>query len=193
MIYGYARVSTAGQARDGNSLEDQERKLTDAGCGEIYVDSCTGTKMERPEFAKLLSRLKDGDRLVVTKLDRFARTTVGGVSAIQDLLKKGVSVHVLNMGLIDDTPAGKLIVTVLLAFAEYERDNIVERTATGKATAKSTRPDWKDGRKPKAMDETTVREMNGMVRDGKVTVAECCARLNISRATWYRVVKQLAA
>ena len=74
MIYGYARVSTKGQAKDGNSLESQIELLKDNGAVEIYSDSFTGTKADRPEFSKLLQELKSGDTLIVTKLDRFARS-----------------------------------------------------------------------------------------------------------------------
>ena len=74
MIYGYARVSTTGQERDGNSIDGQIAELKAAGCEQIFHDSYTGTKMERPEFTKLVNLLQNGDRLVVTKLDRFART-----------------------------------------------------------------------------------------------------------------------
>lgn len=72
--YGYARVSTLGQAKDGNSLEAQENALRAAGATEIFVDTFTGTKLERPEFDRLNNLLKTGDVLIVTKLDRFART-----------------------------------------------------------------------------------------------------------------------
>ena len=74
MIYGYARVSTKGQAKDGNSLEAQERALKEAGANEIYIDAFTGTKTDRPEFDKLMERIEEGDTLIVTKLDRFARS-----------------------------------------------------------------------------------------------------------------------
>ena len=139
MIYGYARVSTRGQLRDGNSIESQEQQLRAAGCDEVYAESCTGTRMDRPVFSGLLDRLVSGDRLVVVKLDRFARTTSGGIATIRELLGRGVSVHILNMGLIDDTPTGRLMVTMLLAFAEFERDMIVERTTSGKAIARETK------------------------------------------------------
>ena len=79
MIYGYARVSTAGQSRDGNSLEDQTTALQQYGCQEIITEAYSGKTMERPEFQKLLKRLQSGDTLVVTKLDRFARTAIDGV------------------------------------------------------------------------------------------------------------------
>ena len=145
MIYGYARVSTAGQCRDGNSLEDQVAALSAYGCDEIVTEVYTGTKMERPRFAALLKCLQEGDTLVVTKLDRFARTTLEGCQTVKELFERGVKVHILNIGLIENTLTGNLILTVFLAFAEYERGMIVERTQTGKAIAK-TRPDYRDGR-----------------------------------------------
>lgn len=145
MIYGYARVSTSGQKKDGNSLEDQRKQLEERNCNGIIEEAYTGTKVERPKFTKLLASLNAGDTLVVTKLDRFARTAVDGVQKVQGLLRRGVRVHILNMGLIEDTPMGRLILTTMLAFAEFERDMIVERTQAGKAIAK-LRPGYHEGR-----------------------------------------------
>ena len=148
MIYGYARVSTKTQAKDGNSLEAQENALRAAGATEIYADAFTGTKSHRPELDKLLAVMQSGDTLKVTKLDRIARSATQGIELIQSLLDKGITVHVLNMGVMDNTPTGKLVRNVMLAFAEFERDMIVERTAEGKAIAKQN-PDFKEGRPPK--------------------------------------------
>ena len=148
MIYGYARVSTKGQANDGNSLTAQEEALMLAGAIEVYSDSFTGTVTKRPELDKLLSKLKEGDTLIVTKLDRIARSSIQGIDLIQKLLDKGVVVHILNMGVIDNSPTGKLITTVLLAFAEFERDMIVERTKEGKTIAKQN-PSYREGRPKK--------------------------------------------
>lgn len=145
MIYGYARVSTKGQAKDGNSLEAQEQLLRENGATEIYKDAFTGTKAHRPELDKLLSKIKSGDKLIVTKLDRVARSASQGIELVNTLLDKGVTVHILNMGMMDNTPTGKLIRTIMLAFAEFERDMIVERTQEGKAIAKQ-RDDFKEGR-----------------------------------------------
>lgn len=186
MIYGYARVSTKGQDKYGNSLPDQEEKLRNEGCEVIYHDSFTGTKMDRPEFSKLMSVLKSGDRLVVTKLDRFARTTAGGIETINDLLDRGVSVHIINMGLIDNTPTGRLIVTVLLAFAEFERNMIVERTSAGKAIARATKPGWREGRKEKILSKEEIMKFNEKIKKGEMTITECCKNLGISRTTWYK-------
>ena len=106
MKYGYIRVSTRGQAKDGNSLEAQERAVREAGAEKIYADSFTGTKTHRPEMNKLLEVIRAGDTLVITKIDRIARTATEGFELVQFLLKREVAVHVLNMGLIDQSPTG---------------------------------------------------------------------------------------
>ena len=136
MVYGYARVSTQKQAKDGNSLDDQIQKLREAGAEIIYKDVYTGKKLNRPEFEKLLGKLKSGDKLIVTKLDRFARTAVDGNMIVRQLQENGIVIHILNMGIIDDSSMGKLMTTMLLAFAEFERDMIVERTQTGREIAR---------------------------------------------------------
>ena len=148
MIYGYARVSTATQGRDGNSLEDQGAALEWYGCQEIVKEAFTGKTMDRPKFLNLLEVLQEGDTLVVCKLDRFARTAIEGVQVVRELFERGIRVHILNMGLVENTLTGNLILTVMLAFAEFERGTIVERTQTGKAVAKQD-PYFKDGRPKK--------------------------------------------
>lgn len=140
MKYGYARVSTVHQ-----DLEAQLQALNKEGCQKIYKDKFTGTKRERPAFNDLLQVLKEGDTLVITKLDRFARSTIDGIKTVKELFERGVKVHVLNMGLVEDTPTGRLIFNVMLAFAEFERDMIVERTTEGKAIAKQD-PNFREGR-----------------------------------------------
>lgn len=145
MIYGYARVSTKGQAKDGNSLEAQELELRKAGAQIIYKDTYTGAKTDRPELNKLIHELKSGDKIIITKLDRIARSVNCGMELIDSLLDRDVCVHVLNIGLMDNTPMGKLVRSVMFAFAEFERDMIIERTQTGKAIAKQD-PNFKEGR-----------------------------------------------
>lgn len=191
---GYGRVSSRGQQRDGNSLEDQKCKLLAAGCAEedIVLEAYTGTKMERPLFTELLDELESGDTLVVTKLDRFARTASDGVRVIKDLMARGVAVHVLNMGLVEDTPTGRLILNILLAFAEFERDNIVERLADGKEAEKAKNPDYKEGRK--ALEIHPHFEMyRERIDEGEMTVVETCRVLGISRSTWYKWMREMGA
>ena len=148
MIYGYARVSTKGQAKDGNSLEAQEKALKEAGATKIYTDAFTGTKTDRPEFDKLMNELQSGDTLIVTKLDRFARSMSQGSELVSELIDKGIKVYILNIGIMDNTPSSKLIRNIFFAFAEFERDMIVERTQEGKTIAKQN-PDFKEGRPKK--------------------------------------------
>jgi len=140
MRYGYARVSTTGQ-----DLEVQLQQLKKEDCDKIYSEKFTGTKADRPQLKKVLDQLKEGDTLVVTKLDRLARNTVEGIEIVKGLFAKGVRVHVLNVGLLENTTMGRFFLTTLLAVAEMERNLIVERTQEGKAIAKQN-PDFKEGR-----------------------------------------------
>lgn len=155
MIYGYARISTKIQATDGNSLEAQSEALKNAGATEIFSDTYTGATTDRPELKRLLAVLKKDDVLVLSKLDRIARTARQGLELIDTLNAKDVSVRILNMGgAIDNTPIGKLMRTMLFAFAEFERDLIVERTQEGKRIARQN-PDFHEGR-PKKFTEAQI-------------------------------------
>lgn len=187
MVYGYARVSTKGQARDGNSLECQTNALKEAGAEQIFCDSFTGTKIDRPEFDKLKRNLKCGDKLVVTKLDRFARSASQGSELIESLIQSGVTVHILNMGVMDNTPTGKLIRTIMLGFAEFERDMILQRTQEGKEIARS-KGVRVDGRPVKVVPSEEFEKFQKLQKDGELTVAECCEKLGISRSKWYKIV-----
>ena len=190
MIYGYARVSTRGQERDGNSLEAQESALLARGCQKVFKEAYTGTKMERPVFDELLSLLQPGDTLMVMKLDRFARTVIEGAQTIQMLVDRGVAVDIANMGRAENTPMGKLMVYMMLAFAEFERDTIMERMNSGKAV-KRQRGEKCEGRNQIELpDFEEYLELN---RNGEMTVDECCATLGISRSTWYDRVRRLSA
>lgn len=187
MIYGYARVSTAAQGRDGNSLEEQVAALEKYGCQKIVKEAFTGKTMERPQFLGLLDALQEGDTLVVSKLDRFARTAVEGVQTVRALFERGVRVHILNMGLIENTLTGNLILTVMLAFAEYERGMIVERTQTGKAVARQD-PNFKDGR-PKKFTPEQIGLALSLLDEGK-TYRQITTMTGISKSTLIRARKR---
>lgn len=187
MIYGYARVSTKGQARDGNSLESQANALTEAGATKIYSDSFTGTKIDRPEFDKLKAKLLPGDTLIATKLDRFARSASQGSQMIESRISQGVTVHILNLGVMDNTPTGKLIRNIMLSFAEFERDMIVERTQEGKAIARE-KGIRVDGRPKKEVSVEVFENFREKQKSGEMTVAECCSQLGICRSTWYNLI-----
>lgn len=148
MKYGYIRVSTRGQASEGNGLEAQREALKAAGAEKLFEDVMTGKIVDRPAFDEMLENVQHGDEIMVTKLDRFARSVSQASELIGKLLDDGVTVYVLNVGKLDNSPSGKLMRNMLLAFAEFERDLILERTQEGKAIARQ-KPDYHEGRPPK--------------------------------------------
>ncbi|MBR5320116.1 MAG: recombinase family protein [Peptococcaceae bacterium] len=185
MIYGYMRVSTVGQVK-GNSLEEQERILRQNGAMVLFQDAFTGTKTSRPNFNKLMDILEEGDTLVITKLDRFARNTVEGINVVQHLLERGVRVNILNMGTVDNTPTGKLILTVMLGFAEFERDMIIQRTSEGKSIAR-TKNGWREGRPPEYDDD---RALEAVTLLQEYTYREVEEMTGISKSTLQRLKKK---
>lgn len=182
--YGYARVSTKSQEASGNGLSVQVSKLVAEGCSEVFSEAFTGTTMERPEWDRLMSVLRPGDTLVVAKLDRIARTSSGGFETVKSLLSRGVRVHILNMGLIDDTPAGRLILNVMFAFAEFDRDMIVERMAEGKEAARQ-REGYREGRPRKETPVEVLRRLMAEEEAGR-TARECAMELGVSERTYRR-------
>lgn len=189
MIYGYIRVSTIKQANDGNSLENQENLLLENGVlkENIYKDIYTGTKADRPSFNKLINKLNQGDTLVVTKLDRFARSMIEGSKIVNELIDKGVRVNVLNIGVMDNTPSSKLIRNIFFSFAEFERDMIVERTLEGKQIKMKRDVDATLGR-PKKFKKAQ-RDMAIKLLE-KHSYNEVSAMMGISRSTLIRYKKE---
>lgn len=189
MIYGYCRVSTKGQL-EGNSLQQQEGEILDRYSNAIIKkEQFTGTTTKRPIFEKLIEQLEKGDTLVTTKLDRFARTTKEGLELIDLLRGKGIRIHILNMGLIEDTSMGNLIITNLLAFAEFERNMIVERTQQGKAIAK-TKDGFKEGRPNKYTQEQLDHALELLDNHSYTEVVKMT---KISKSTLIREVKKRKA
>lgn len=188
-VYGYARVSSRGQARDGNGLQAQREQLEQAGATAIYEDVFTGTTMDRPQWDALMGAVRPGDTIVVAKLDRIARTAPEGIETVRRLISDGVSVRIMNMGLVEDTPVGRMMLTVMFAMAEFERDMIAERMAEGRAVARQ-REGWREGRPPRLdpADPSYV-EWRGKVDSREATVAQACAALGIGRSTWYRMAR----
>ena len=155
MIYGYTRVSTKKQL-DGYGLDVQKKEILEKyPTAIIYEEQYTGAKLDRPIFTNLLSLLKENDILVVSKLDRFARNTVEGIKVVEELFKRKISIHILNIGLLEDTPMGRFFLTTMLAVAELERNIIIERTQTGKELARQN-PNFKDGRPKKYSDDELI-------------------------------------
>ncbi|TYR82129.1 recombinase family protein [Priestia megaterium] len=191
MKYGYSRVSSVGQ-----NLDAQNLKLKEYGCDKIYKEKISGrNKDNRPEFKKLLEAVKEGDTVVVTKLDRMARSTKDALEVIELLNEKSVALVVLNMGgseLDTSTAIGKLMVTVLSGIAEFEADMIKERQLEGIQLAKQ-RGVYKG--RPKKYTEKHAGlqhaiELFNKRDDNKKTVDEICSITKVSRATLYRALKE---
>ena len=174
MIYGYARVSTNGQA----SLEAQEQELKNAGAEKIFSDVFSGAKNNRPELDKLLKVIQPGDTLIITKLDRIARSLVHGIQLIENLTARGIIIDVLNMGIIDSSPTGKLIRNIMLSFAEFERDLIIQRTQEGKAVARQ-KPDFHDGR-PKKFSKTQINHALELLQSFSYKQVESMTGISVS-------------
>ena len=159
MVYLYCRVSTKGQANDGNSLEDQMLKLLKVyPNGKVYEEAFTGTKKDRPVFSTILESLKDGDIIAVTKLDRFARSVHDGSELLKLIVEKGATLHIVDMDFKIDKaslsdPFKKMQYDMFMAFAEFERNMIVMRTQEGKAIKRANNPNYKEGPKTKINDD----------------------------------------
>lgn len=184
-IIGYCRVSTKSQL-DGNSIEEQTQKIKERyPTALIYEESYSGAK-EREVFNKIMEELNYSDTLVVTKLDRFCRTTKEGLGYIDLLMNRGVKIHIINMGLIEDNAMGRLIVTNLLAFAEFERAMILERTQSGKSIAR-LKKDFVEGRPKKYTQKQLDNALEMLiVNGGKYSYKEVAEITNISKSTLIR-------
>lgn len=187
MIYGYARVSTA-QQDYATQIDDLKR----AGATKIFKDKYTGTTANRPEFDMLMTTIKNGDTLIVTKLDRLARNTQDALNIVKKMNAEGVILRVLNIGTIDNSPSGRLIFTVFSAFAEFERDLIISRTQEGKAWAKENNPNFHDGM-PRKYTKEQIDFAWKLHTQNHMSYSEISKKLGISKATIYRRFRELRA
>src|SRR6516165_4267125 len=178
-VYGYARVSSRDQ-----SLEAQVAELKAAGCGNIYKEKVSGAKTDRPELAKVIRRLEDGDVLTVVRLDRLARSTRDLLNILDEVGKRGAGFRSLKDAWADTTtPHGRLMLTVLGGLAEFERELIRARTDDGRKRAKAR--GVKFGRPVKLTahqrEEATQRLSNGEAQ------ADVARSFNVSQATISRL------
>ncbi|MDN4866243.1 recombinase family protein [Priestia megaterium] len=188
MIYGYGRVSTNRQ-----ELDIQVKALKEAGATKIYKEKISGAKTDRKELSKLLKEIKAGDTLVVTKADRIARSLSQLESIVTDLTNRGVSVNIINMGMFTTetmaNPMTKLLFNVLGAFAEFERDMILERTQEGIQNARDK--GVKFGRKSKTYKiEGALLHAIQQVEEGKLSQPEGAEFAGCSVATFKRRLKE---
>lgn len=183
-LIGYARVSTVGQ-----DLELQKEKLTEYGCKKIFTEKESGAKSDRPELEKALDYLREGDKLVVYKIDRLARSTFDLHKIANELTEKGIGLVFIKEQIDFTTSSGKLMFTMLGAIAEFERDLINDRTREGRERAKKQGKHM--GRKGK--DEKDVnkalklyidRENNGL------SVNDIVKMTGVPRSTLYAKAKE---
>jgi DNA invertase Pin-like site-specific DNA recombinase len=180
MIVGYARVST-----DDQTTAAQIPDLKKAGCTRIYQEVMSGRTMDRPQLEKCLDRLESGDTLMVWRLDRLGRSTRDLISLIDALKEKGVNFVTLREGLDTRTPSGMFIFTISAAFAQMERELIVERTKAGLSAARAR--GRFGGRKPKLSPQQArvVRTLWDSREHTKRAIAE---QFGVSIATIDRII-----
>jgi DNA invertase Pin-like site-specific DNA recombinase len=177
--YGYARVST-----DGQSLASQDAQLHAAGCAKVYAAKISGARSDRPELAKVLKRLDTGDVLIVTRLDRLARSTRDLLNILDDIAKRGAGFKSLHDAWADTTNAhGRLMVTILAGLAEFERELILARTSDGRTRAKAR--GVKFGR-PSALTAHQRQEAIHRLAQGEAQ-ADVARTFNVSQATISRL------
>ncbi|MBZ0331016.1 recombinase family protein [Halomonas sp. ANAO-440] len=175
MIIGYARVSTQDQ-----NPQLQRDALVEAGCEQVFEERVTGTKRERPELQACLRTLRDGDTLVVWKLDRLARSLKDLVELIHELNERGVGFRSLTEAIDTTSAGGKLVFHIFGALAEFEHSLIRERTLAGLAAARAR--GRKGGRRP-TLSAADVRKAAAMLADPEITKTEVAKHFGVSRVT----------
>jgi DNA invertase Pin-like site-specific DNA recombinase len=180
MLIGYARVSTLDQ-----NFDLQIDALKQAGCREehIFTDKVGGAKARRPGLDLALSHLREGDALVVYKLDRLGRSLPHLVETIDRLQQRGIDFKSITEQIDTTTSGGKLQFHVFAAIAEFMRDTIRERTQAGRQAARAR---GRSGGRPKALTEKQVEMLRQLAADPNHSVAEICKTLEIGRTTFYR-------
>ena len=177
MIIGYARVSTQDQ-----NLDLQTEALTRAGCEKIYEDKISGVRVERPGLTRALEMLREGDTLVVWKLDRLGRSVKQLVDMVGELHKRGIQFKSLTDAIDTGTPAGRFFFHVMASLAEMERELIIERTRAGLDAAKQL--GRKGGRKPK-MTSSKIESAKKLLASG-IPPRDVAKDLGVSVPTLYR-------
>jgi DNA invertase Pin-like site-specific DNA recombinase len=181
MLIGYARVSTTDQ-----TLDLQEDALEKGGCSRIFTDTASGAKAERTGLDEALSHLREGDTLVVWRLDRLGRSLRHLIETITKLANRGIGFKSITEAIDTTTSGGKLIFHIFGALAEFERDIIRERTQAGLTAARAR---GRNGGRPKALTPKKAQQLLTLYNDKTNTIDEICRTLNISRATLYRYLR----
>ena len=183
MLIGYARVSTADQ-----TLALQRDALEKAGCERIFTDTASGAKAERIGLADAVAYAREGDVLVVWRLDRLGRSLKHLIETITSLNERGIGFKSITESIDTTTSGGKLIFHIFGALAEFERDIIRERTQAGLTAARAR---GRKGGRPRVLTPKKAQMAQALYNDKTNTINDICRTLNISRATLYRYIKTL--
>ncbi|BBX06743.1 recombinase family protein [Mycolicibacterium aichiense] len=179
---GYTRVSTVSQ-----TLNQQNEALAAAGVAKVFSDVMSGARDDRPGLADLMAYVREGDTVVVWKLDRLGRNMVHILQTVRELTARGVTLVSTSDGIDSSTPAGRMMIGVLGSLAEYERELIKERTALKRAASRTN--GTKFGRPRKVNDAEHIATARRMKADGH-TAKSIAKYLGVSRATLYRYLDE---
>jgi DNA invertase Pin-like site-specific DNA recombinase len=180
-VIGYARVSTTTQ-----TLEQQNEALKAAGAGKVFHDIMSGSRDDRPGFAECLKYLREGDTLVVWRLDRLGRNMRSIINTLHELTERGVTVRSLHDGVDTSTSTGRMVAGILMSIAEYERELVRERTALKLEHARKSGRKFGRPAKLSADQAALARRM----KDNGETAATICKTLGIGRTTLYRYLAE---
>jgi DNA invertase Pin-like site-specific DNA recombinase len=183
-VIGYARVSTTDQ-----NPQLQLDALRDAGAARVFTDhGVSGSTDSRPELDACLDHLREDDVLTVWKLDRLGRNTQHVLAVVEELTSRGIGFRSITEGLHTDGPMGKAMLTIMAAFAQLERDTMIERTRAGLAAAAAN---GRKGGRPRKVDDAAAAKARTL-RDKGVNATDIAKMLNVSRATAYRYLTDRA-
>lgn len=178
MLIGYARVSTQDQ-----KPELQIDALKQAGCDRIFSEKASGAQRDRPELMAALDYAREGDVIVVWKLDRLARSLKQLIETVEMLAERGIALRSLTESIDTSSSGGRLIFHIFGALAEFERSIIRERTMAGLSSARAR---GRMGGRPPSLSDEDMRVARAMLADPEITMADVAKRLNVSLATLYR-------
>ena len=183
MLLGYARVSR----EDDQSNKLQVKALKEAGCRKLFEESASGGRWDRPELHRMLDQLREGDTVVVWKLDRLSRSLKDVLHIMERIAEAGAGFRSVTESIDTTTPAGRMMMQMVGSFAEFERAMIRERTSAGLAAA---RAEGRVGGRRRKLDTAKRREIAESVISGRKSGADMARLYNISQPTVSRIVAQ---